>query len=69
MASYKNAGLIRILKQISRDKTVPVNLRVRCCELLVLIDPAITFNVFARAPWVGNSKEDGEQSEVVDEPQ
>ena len=66
MAKYKNAGLIRTLRQISRDKTVPVNLRVRCCELLVLIDPAITFNVVEKPPWVGDSMQDGEQSNAVD---
>jgi len=66
VAKYKNAGLIRTLRQISRDKTVPVNLRVRCCELLVLIDPAITFNVMEKPPWGGDSKQDGEQSDAFE---
>ena len=66
MAKYKNAGLIRTLRQISRDKTAPVNLRVRCCELLVLIDPAIMFNVVEKLPWVGDSMRDGERSDAVD---
>jgi len=65
MARYKNASLIRTLRLISRDEAVPINLRVRCCELLVLIDPAITFNVIERTPWVRDSIQDGEQSDAV----
>lgn len=47
MANFNNGPLIRTLRQISRDKSVSPELRVRCCELLVLIDPNITFNSFA----------------------
>ena len=44
MANRSNGLVIRTLKQISRDKGVSPELRVRCCELLVLIDPNIMFN-------------------------
>jgi hypothetical protein len=44
MRRYNNGPLIRTLRQISRDKGVSPEVRVRCCELLVLIDPNITFN-------------------------
>jgi hypothetical protein len=45
MAGHNN-GLIRTLRQIGRDKSVSPELRVRCCELLLLIDPNISFNSF-----------------------
>jgi hypothetical protein len=48
MVSYNNGPLIRTLRQISRNKGVSPELRVRCCELLVLIDPNIAFNKFAK---------------------
>jgi len=63
-ARHSHRGLIRTLRQISRDKTVPVDLRVRCCELLVLIDPTINFNVIERLP----SKQDSEPSGQAIEP-
>jgi len=46
MATHNNGPLIRTLRQISRDKSVSAEVRVRCCELLVLIDPDISFNNF-----------------------
>lgn len=45
---YNNRPLIRTLRQISRDKGVSPEVRVRCCELLLLIDPNITFNSFSK---------------------
>jgi len=62
LARYNNASLIRTLRQISRDKSVAVNLRVRCCEMLILIDPNIQFNMIERPSWA----QDGEQSNVLD---
>jgi len=44
MATHNNGSLIRTLRQISRNKSVSAEVRVRCCELLVLIDPNISFN-------------------------
>jgi hypothetical protein len=44
MATHNNGSLIRTLRQISRDKSVSAEVRVRCCELLVLIDPNVSFN-------------------------
>jgi hypothetical protein len=61
LARYNNASLIRTLRQISRDKSVAVNLRVRCCEMLILIDPNIQFNMIERPSWA----QDG-QSGAVD---
>ena len=48
MATYNNGPLIRTLRQISRNKSVSPEVRVRCCELLVLIDPNISFNTFEK---------------------
>ena len=48
MSRYNNRPLIRTLRQISRDKRVSPEVRVRCCELLLLIDPNITFNGFSK---------------------
>ncbi len=48
MPTYDNLLLIRTLRQISRNKGVSPEVRVRCCELLVLIDPNITFNGFSK---------------------
>jgi len=48
MASYNNWPLIRTLRQISRNKGVSPEVRGRCCELSVLIDPNITFNSIAK---------------------
>jgi hypothetical protein len=44
MATHNNGPLIRTLRQISRNKSASPEVRVRCCELLVLIDPNISFN-------------------------
>ena len=48
MPEYNNRPLIRTLRQIIRDKGVSPEVRVRCCELLLLIDPNITFNGFSK---------------------
>lgn len=48
MPRHNNGPLIRTLRQICRDKGVSPEVRVRCCELLLLIDPNITFNGFSK---------------------
>jgi len=48
MATHNNGPLIRTLRQISRNKSASPEVRVRCCELLVLIDPNISFNNFEK---------------------
>jgi len=59
MVKYTNASLIRTLRQISRDKKAPAELRVRCCELLILIDPAITFNSVENLHCASGSTQSG----------
>ena len=62
LARHSHRSLIRTLRQISRDKTVPVELRVRCCELLVLVDPTINFNVI-EPPWKQGEEPSGQPME------